>query len=126
MTGHGRNRHALPGTEVQLAVISQIDGKASVDDDEELIGRGMIVPAIRFIEHGQPKTAIIDTTDDHVPVRLRNGCALCCQIDYMQRGISHRPPAIRPTSSRGGWTYPIEDLDYVTPGNARSVHHGYS
>jgi hypothetical protein len=78
MTGHGWNRHALPGTEVQFAVIRQIYGKASVYDDEQLIGRRMIVPAVRFIEHGQPQTAVIDTADDHVPVRLGNGCAFRC------------------------------------------------
>jgi hypothetical protein len=70
MSGHGRNRHALPGLQVQFPIISQIYGKASAYNDEQLIGRGMIVPAVGFAEHGEPQTALIDAADDHVPVRL--------------------------------------------------------
>ena len=89
MTGHGRNRHALPGLQVQFPIIRQIYGKASAYNDEQLIGPGMIMPAIGFVEHGEPQTAVIDAADDHVAVRLGDRRAFCCQIDYVQRGIPH-------------------------------------
>jgi len=70
MTGHGRNRHALPGQQAQFPIVSQIYGKTSAHNNEQLIGRGVIVPAVSFIEHGEPQTAVIDAADDHVAVSL--------------------------------------------------------
>jgi hypothetical protein len=51
---------------LQFPIIRQIYGKASAYNDEQLIGRGLIVPAIGFVENGEPQTAVIDAADDHV------------------------------------------------------------
>jgi len=72
MSCHGRNCHTLPGPKAQLPIVSQIYGKAPAYNDEHLVGGGVIVPAVCFIECSKPQTAVIDAADDHVPVRLSN------------------------------------------------------
>jgi hypothetical protein len=83
MARHGRNRHALPGMKVEFAVIGQIYGQATAYDNEQFIGGGMIVPAVRFIEHRQSQTAGIYLVDDHVTVRLDYSRAFYGEVDYL-------------------------------------------
>jgi hypothetical protein len=75
---------------VQYAIFSQIYGKTSAYNDEQFVGRWMVVPAVGLIEHGEPQTAVIDAADDHIPVWLGDRRAFGRQIHYVQRGIPHR------------------------------------
>jgi len=64
-------------------MISQIDGKAPADNDEHLIGRGMVVPAVHFVEYCEPKAALIDSADNHIPISLGDGRAFDGKIDNL-------------------------------------------
>src|SRR5690348_7040542 len=89
MANTSRNGHALPGAEPDLPSTFQIDRKTSRDHNEQLVGTGMVVPTIRFLENREPQTTIVHLSHDHVPVRLGDRRTLAGQVDDFQRGIAN-------------------------------------
>jgi hypothetical protein len=90
MTRHRWNRDALPWLQTHLAPARELDRKTSVNDYEKLIGGGVKVPTISFLEHREAQATIVHTVDYHVSIALGDGSTLCREIHDVKGRISDR------------------------------------
>ena len=79
---HGcRNRGRLPRLEPQRPAVGQIDQKASLDHQEQLVRRRLVVPRVVPLEDGQAETMSVHAIDHDVAVIPVGPCTLGDQVD---------------------------------------------
>src|SRR6185312_8356204 len=77
----GRNGGSLERPDANGAAILHLDDDRSFQDDEELIGRRVHMPAVLPLENGQPQAAVVDPVEYLIPILLRHGPGLSREVD---------------------------------------------
>ena len=76
MNRPGGYGHSLPRLETQGSTLCQVDEKATLDDQEELVRGWMMVPGVISVEDRESKAVLVHAVDNHVAVAFRHLSAL--------------------------------------------------
>jgi hypothetical protein len=121
----------LPGLEAKSPAVRQIDEKAALDDQEELIRGWMVMPGVVPVEDNKSQAVLVHTIDHDVAVTIGRLSTLDDQVYYSERRISHRLVPVRLGSDRGVvyhaktscWSEPpLPERSEARPNAPRSTH----